>query len=223
MRRDEMYGRVIILSVIAVFVFASSAGASEKAQTKTQDKTGEPYRNQERYTHPPATFCWPQPTILNALENDRLLDVYFRGEGFSIDDVDLETVRVFNIPPYTGPVQRVGRWLKTDCFIMRFLGASGFRPIPPEGIQSTYTVQFDLYTGEHIEMTGRYELVVLEGDLNFDGSVNVDDVIFLTDFLFHNGPIASIWDYDMEELMDLNRDTKIDAVDVEILIGIVGL
>ena len=213
----------IIISIIPCLALSTVAFASEKTHSKTQEKTGEPYQHQEKYAHPAATFCWPQPTILNAFENDRILDFYFRGQGFSIDEVDLETVRVFNIPPYSGPVQRVGRWLKTDCFIMRFLGAGGFRPIPPEGYQTTYPLSVDLKNGEHIEMIGRYELVVIEGDLNFDGEVNIEDVVFLTDYIFAGGPMATIFGEEMPEFMDLNGDERITTEDIDYLIAITGL
>ena len=80
-------------------------------------------------TTEPYTDCWPQPIDMGNLINDRVLEVYIYNEN--PDDVDLASVRVGNIPPYN-PIQILpGNVINTDCFIMRFLGSSGFRPLPP--------------------------------------------------------------------------------------------
>ncbi|UCE23347.1 MAG: hypothetical protein JSU74_08555 [Candidatus Zixiibacteriota bacterium] len=211
-----MIKKTILILLLVLFAVTSVAADGNKIQGKTQEKTGEPYRYQEQYAHPPATFCYPQPTIIGL--SDNILKVYFRGQGFSIDEVLTDSVFVQGkIPPYTG-VRREGRWLVTDCFIFRFLGSSGFRPIPPEGIKAKYTVEFDLISGEHIVLEGDYELVVIHGDMTLDGQVNADDVIFMSEYFWHGGPACEV-----EEFMDLNWDGVIDPRDLALLIEIVGI
>jgi len=136
----------------------------------------------------------------------------------------LETVVVdVKIPPYTGPVTREGAWLVTDCFMVRFLGANGFRPIPLEGIKSTYTISFDLYNGEHVEMVGDFELEVKVGDLNFDGCLDIIDVVFMSEYLWNGGEPSTLFGETLFELMDLDQDGDIDEDDALVLIEMADL
>jgi hypothetical protein len=163
----------------------------------------------------PYTDCWPQPTILKALENDRILDIRIYNEN--PDNVDLGTIRVQDkIPPFTG-VRIEDGVIITDVFIMRFLGSSGFRPITGD-FTSTYTVSYTRLDGTDVELIGDYALQVYPGDVNLDAEVNVEDLQFLTDYIFNHGD-----ECEYRELMDLNQDTKVDGKDLSELRSILGM
>lgn len=168
----------------------------------------------------PYTECWPQPTVLKALENDRILEFYVFCEDN--EEVILSSIRVGNIPPYTAAAIN-GDTLYTDAFIMRFLGASGFRPIPPEGIQSTYTLTYDKTDGSTVSLVGEYVLGIYQGDVNFDTEVNIEDIVLLTDYLYANGPKAELFGYEMGECMDVDASGRFDLLDIQELVEIVGI
>jgi len=169
------------------------------------------------------TFVDQYPYILNA--TDVVLRFYVRGTSFDVDDVDLETVMVQGkIPPYAG-ITRKGDWIITTAFVVRFLDASGFRPITGD-FEAPYTVEFDLASGEHVVAEGKFALKVYPGDLTFDGKANLDDLIFLSDFLYQGGPASHIHDLDgqvweVPEVMDIDHDGDIDDDDAEALAGII--
>ncbi len=167
---------------------------------------------------PPYTTCWPQPTILKELENDKILNVAIHNEV--IEDVVFSSILVQGkIPPYTAGAPYVdGDSIVTDCFIMRFLGSSGFRPIPPEGVQDQYTVEYDKVGGEHVVLTGDYVLSVYNGDVTLDGLVDINDVEFMAGFLWKNGPACEI-----NEFMDIDANGRVDIRDLSKLIEIVGI
>ena len=106
-----MKNKIILIIAVIVLAFGSIALGGEK-----QKKAGEPYQHQERYSGVRYTYMEPYPVKLVASEEYRILKFYFRGDDFHFDDVNLETVKVGNLPPYTGPVTKEGAWLVTDCF-----------------------------------------------------------------------------------------------------------
>ncbi|UCE25035.1 MAG: putative Ig domain-containing protein [Candidatus Zixiibacteriota bacterium] len=164
---------------------------------------------------PPYTTCWPQPTVIKALENDRILNVSVHRE--ENDRVILESMRVQGkLPPYT-EARIDGDSIVTDCFIMRFLGVSGFRPIQPEGVQDHYTVEYDKLDGTHVILTGDFVIAIYQGDVNLDGQVNMDDVIFMSDYLFSDGRMCEI-----EEFMDIDANGTLDIKDMNALIDLVS-
>ena len=167
------------------------------------------------------TTCWPQPTVLKALENDRLLNVTNHGE--TNDELVLESVRVLGkIPPYT-EVRIECDSIVTDCFIMQFLGMSGFRPIPAEGVQSTYTVEYDRTDGQHVVLTGSYWLgMPWRGDVTLDGTADIDDILFMTDYAFNNGPGCNLYGEPLDEFMDVDQNGRFDLLDIRELIQITG-
>jgi len=170
------------------------------------------------------TFTYPNPIVLKQIE--KIQYFYVRGTTFDVRDVDLETVRVLGkIPPYDGAWVK-GDWLITTAFVMRFLGAIGVRPIT-EDFDATYTVEFDLVGGEHILVEGEFSLVIYPGDLTFDGVINIEDLIFLSDYLYNGGPVPTIeapdgtvWE--VSELLDIDRDGDVDEDDLEALEEILG-
>ena len=150
----------------------------------------------------PYTDCWPQPSILKALENDRILE--FRLYNEDVANVDLTSLVVGNIPPYTG-VTVVDDVITTDAFIMRFLGSSGFRPIPPEGIQSTYTLHYSYIDGTPAEdLIGDFVMSVYQGDVTLDGLCDINDVIFMTEYFFAGGQVTQMQGEKLYELMDVD-------------------
>jgi hypothetical protein len=171
----------------------------------------------------PYTTCWPQPTVLRALENDRVLNVSIHCED--IDEVVLESVLVLGkIRPYT-EVRIEGDSIVTDCFIMQFLGMSGFRPIPPEGVWSTYTLECDKTNGEHVVLTGVYQLGMpcCQGDVNLDGEANIEDVTYMTDYAFNGGPGCILFGEPLDEFMDVDRNGRFDLLDISALIQTIGM
>jgi len=164
----------------------------------------------------PYTDCWPQPTILKDLENDRILDVRIYNE----DPENVITGSIVvqgKIPPYTG-VTIEGGVITTDCFIMRFLGSSGFRPVNDD-FEATYTVEYDKLVGDHTVLTGDFELQVYPGDVTLDGQANIDDLIFASEYFWKDGPVPSMSDkagkgWEITELLDVNKDGSIDPRDV---------
>lgn len=166
--------------------------------------------------NPPYTTCWPEITYsLKALENDRILNISIFNEDN--DQVVLESIRVQGkMQPYT-EARIEGDSIVTDCFILKFFGISGWRPIPSEGIMDEYTVEYDRIDGSHVVLTGDYLLgMVVEGDVNFDGHVNDDDLKTIRDYLFNRGEV------EFEEFMDIDGNGRIDLRDMQELIRIIG-
>jgi hypothetical protein len=167
----------------------------------------------------PWTDCYPQPTVLK--ETDRILKVFIHNEVTT--DVILSSIRVQGkIPPYTD-ARIEGDTVVTDAFIMRFLGSSGFRPIPPEGIESTYTVEYDKTTGEHVVLTGDYVLAVYQGDVDLDGRFDILDVQYTIDYFFRDGDPCQMDQYRIDEFMDLDANGQVDLRDVSAMIDMLGL
>lgn len=189
---------------------------------------GGPYELQLGYPPPPPTvWCTPQPTILH--ESDPLIefhvDCWRAGVGFQCEDVIIESIRVFpDIPPYEGyPIIDQYGNLTTACKLTRFLGANRFRPIPPEGIQSVFGLRFDTYSGWQEVFWGDYVLAVYQGDVNLDGDLNLQDAVFLAEYLFQDGSGSRLWDEDMNELMDIDASGRVDLNDISDLIDMVGI
>lgn len=76
-------------------------------------------------------------------------------------------------------------------------GFFSWNPTPADTLGSPYTVTFIVDDGTGLSDTGEVTIKVKarvgpqagnEGDLNGDGFVNVQDVVFLVNFLFKNGP-----------------------------------
>jgi len=180
------------------------------------------HRNRDAFAE---TFVEQSPYILDS--SDVVLRFYVRGTWFDVDDVDLETVLVQGkIPAYAG-ITRRGDWIITTAFVVRFLDASGFRPIAGDFV-APYTVEFDLLSGEHVVAEGEFALKAYPGDLTLDGQANMDDLIFLADFLFRGGPACHVHDlegmaWEISELMDIDRDGDVDEDDLDALAGLIGL
>ena len=131
-------------------------------------------------------------------------------------------MRVTNSPPYT--VARIEcDSIVTDSFIMRCLGASGFRPFPPEGIPSHYSLTYDTIDGSSVSLVGDFVLTVYQGDVNFDTEVNIEDIVFLTDYLYQHGQKAELFGYEMGECMDVDASGRFDLLDIRALIDMVGI
>ncbi|UCE25034.1 MAG: hypothetical protein JSU74_03010, partial [Candidatus Zixiibacteriota bacterium] len=112
----------------------------------------------------PYTTSWPQWGSLNYMlfENNRLLNIIVHNEDNS--QVILESMRVQGrIRPYT-EARIEGDSIVTDCFLLQFLGLSGFRPIPEGGvILDQNTVEYDKLDGSHVVLTGWFCVGCLEG------------------------------------------------------------
>lgn len=166
----------------------------------------------------PYTYCEPQPTILKDIED--ILRVHI--EFVPPDDIIWESVRVQSkIPPYEGyPVVEDGH-LVTACFIMRFLGSSGFRPITGD-FEATYTVEFDMTDGSHEVLTGDYSLKVYPGDVTFDARCDMNDIIFMADYFWRGGGVCKYFDEEAAEFMDIDNDGRVNPLDVRRVMELAG-
>ncbi|UCG62914.1 MAG: hypothetical protein JSV52_06420 [Candidatus Zixiibacteriota bacterium] len=173
----------------------------------------------------PYATCFPETTKLKALENERRLDVRIWCDDF--EDIDWGTIRVFNIPPYSADHPQIEYFgddsaLVTDCFIMRFLGAGGMRPVPSDGYQDRpCPVYYDYKSGGDQTLTFLFNLTMYVGDVTFDGVTNIEDAVFMIDWLFNGGPRATLWGERMDECMDVDDSGRIDLLDVRAIIDIV--
>lgn len=172
---------------------------------------------------PPYTYCLPQPTVLKAI--DRVLYIYIENEN--VYEVILESIRIQgNIPSYE-PAYIEGGTIVASVFIMRFLGASGFRPITGD-FETTYTVEYDKVDGTHVVLVGDYALKVYPGDVTFDGKATIDDLIFAADYFWRGGDIPTMRDnsgqaWEVTELLDIDGNGEINPLDVRSLMEVVGL
>jgi len=161
------------------------------------------------------TWCSPQPTILK--EIDRIL--YFFIEYEDVNEAVLESIRIQgNIPSYEPAYIEDQQTIVASVFIMRFLGASGFRPITGD-FETTYTIEYDKIDGSHIVLIGDYSLKVYPGDVTLDGEGNINDLIFAADYFWRGGGVPSMTDkegnpWEIAELLDANGDGNIDPKDV---------
>lgn len=196
--------RPIVLTLLLTWLLAGPASAEKQKQTRPE----QPIRQQSHYSGEQVLMV-PDPIDLIDLE-ERIIYVHFRGVGFDVDDVVLESVLINQkIPAYTEDYPRLeDNWITTNCYLFRFLG-SCCRPLPLETFTANFTVDFDLVSGEHVVMEGAVEVKVVPGDLNLDGITDADDLTFLADYLYHNGPPCLL-----EELMDLDRDWDVDVYDL---------
>jgi len=197
--------QIMTLAVTFVIFLGVATGLCGDRRAEAGAAEGELNRHRNRDAMA-ETFVEQCPYILDA--SDVVLRFYIRGTSFDVDDVDLETVLVGNI------------------LVMRFLGASGFRPITGD-FEAPYTVEFDLLSGEHVVAEGIFAMRVYPGDLTFDGKANLDDLILLADFLWRGGPASHIHDlegqvWEVSELMDIDRDGDIDDDDAEALAKLIN-
>jgi hypothetical protein len=165
---------------------------------------------------PVYTTCWPQPTLMffGHLLSDDVLNIIIWNE--QNDQVILESILVQGkLEPYT-EARIEGDSIVTDVFLRRFIGLSKWRPIPSEGIMSTYTVEYDKVDGSHVVLTGEYVLGYYQGDVNLDGEVNDDDLRAMRDYLFNRGEPG-----EFEEFMDVDGNGQIDLRDMRELIKII--
>ena len=167
----------------------------------------------------PYTYCTPQPTILKDIES--LLEVHIW--HLDVYDIDMESILVQGkIPPYDGYPIISGDEIITACFIMRFLGSSGFRPITGD-FEATYTVDFDYLSGAHQQLVGDFSLQVYPGDVTFDGEATIDDLVFLSDYFWGGGDVCALKGEKVPELMDIDKDGSTDPRDVIALRNILGI
>lgn len=171
------------------------------------------------------TYCAPQPTILKQIE--RVLYIYIEGE--EVTNVDLASIRIQgNIPSYEPAYIEGGTTIVASVFIMRFLGASGFRPVTGD-FEATYTVDYNYLDGTPAPtLVGDFSLKVYPGDVTLDGQGNINDLIFAADYFWRNGDVPSMTDksgqaWEIAELLDANQDGNIDPFDVIALKDILGL
>jgi len=155
--------------------------------------------------------CWPDPGILAqkeepycmwVLRND--LTVYPFPGGY--DDANLY---MWMSTPGNG-VQGDGS--PTDYNIVstgKVIPAQGFPPA------DTYSVAYALIVSDEENMDKLNDCVdmIICGNVNRDGSVNIADVVYMTNYLFKDGP--EIWRY----MGDVNADGIASIADVVYLIA----
>jgi len=171
------------------------------------------------------TYCTPQPSYFKDLDDILKVHIVFFSDP---TQVIMESIRVQGkIPPYEGYPILENDKITTACFIMRFLGASGFRPITGD-FETTYTVEFDRTDGTHTVLMGDYAMHIYGGDVTFDGQANLDDLIFAADYFWRGGPVPAMVDhsteevYEIAELLDVDRNGEINPLDIRAMMEIVG-
>ena len=142
----------------------------------------------------------------------------FRIHDENVAEVDLGSILIQGkIPPDDGYPYVENGVITTGCLLTRFLGVSGFRPIPPEGVKSTYTIEYDKIDGSHVVLEGDYYLGMWQGDVNLDGNVDIADVQFMADYFWNGGQIC-----EFEEFMDIDQNGQVDVRDVRALINLIN-
>ncbi|MEW6413303.1 MAG: dockerin type I domain-containing protein [Candidatus Zixiibacteriota bacterium] len=155
-----------------------------------------PYRRRDR-DGKPFTYLEEDPVTLVNLP-EKLLKVYVRRADYALKDIVLESVLINGkIPPHTEAWIEEDR-LITDVLLMRFM--TFCRPIEQD-VHAGYSVSFDLTNGEHVDLYGEVNIEYIEGDLNLDGTVNIEDIVFIIDYLHHSGPSCVL-----EEMLDVDND-----------------
>jgi hypothetical protein len=160
------------------------------------------------------TRCLPQPTILKQIE--LVLEIQIIGEP-DPTAVDLESIRVQGkIPPYEPAVCNTQTGIvSTYAFIMRFLGASGFRPVTGD-FDETYTVDYTVNGVAAPQLTGAFSLIVYPGNVLIDDAVDINDVVFMCEYMFKGGDPCPL-----PELMDVNKDGETSIRDIKALIELI--
>jgi hypothetical protein len=160
------------------------------------------------------TRCDPQPTVLKNIE--LILEVQIIGDP-NPGAIDLATIRVQDkIPPYQpATYDQSSGIVSTYCFIMRFLGSSGFRPVTGD-FESTYNVWYERSDGFDTTLTGDFSLIVGPGNVLIDEATDINDVIFMVDYMFNGGPACPL-----PGLMDINKDGELSIRDIKALIDLV--
>ncbi|UCD64846.1 MAG: dockerin type I repeat-containing protein [Candidatus Zixiibacteriota bacterium] len=161
----------------------------------------------------PDTWLSQDPIYLKELV-DRIIYVYFRPAD--VNDVDLCSVRVQDkIKTYSQDCAWIeGDLIVTDVFVFRLL--SPYRPISGT-VNTTYTVSWDTYSGDHYVLYGDLNVELYPGDVNLDGEVNASDLIFMSDYLFNAGPPSQL-----KEVMDIDQNGRVDALDMTALSRLIG-
>ena len=197
--------RLVSILFLTTLVVCGSVVAGDEVRVRAD----EPIQEKSRYRSE-VVYHYPYPIELKNL-GDRMVYVYFRSDDFKAEDVVLDSVRVHGkIPAYTEEYPKIENgWIVTNCFAFRFLSA--YRPIP-ETVRSTFTVTFDLVSGEHVTLEGQAYIKVPVGDVTLDGYVNEEDLQFLEDYLYNDGRVS-----ELSEMMDVNRDGSVNLLDLEAL------
>ncbi|UCD64847.1 MAG: dockerin type I repeat-containing protein [Candidatus Zixiibacteriota bacterium] len=159
------------------------------------------------------TWLSQDPIYLKELE-DRLVYVYFRPPD--VNDVDLCSVRIQDkIKTYSQECAWIeGDLIVTDVLAFRLIAP--WRPISGT-FNTTYTVSWDTYSGHHYVLYGDLNVELYPGDVNLDGEVNAGDLIFMSDYLFSDGLPSQL-----EEVMDIDQNGRVDALDMAALSRLVG-
>ncbi|MEW6413298.1 MAG: dockerin type I domain-containing protein [Candidatus Zixiibacteriota bacterium] len=157
----------------------------------------------------PMTYLSQDPIILKDLA-DKILTVYIECEDNALIDPNSILVNA-KIPPKEYRIE--GELFAFDIGCTRFL--SNWRPISSD-FQGTYTVDYDLTTGEHKTITGDVNVIVYPGDLTFDGIEDQQDIVFLVEYMWNRGQKPYF-----EEALDVNRDGSVDVLDLRDLVQMI--
>ncbi len=168
---------------------------------------------------PPYTDCTPQPTVLHADESEKYINFHLYNE--EVELVDLTSLLVGDIKSHDDPFVEDGV-ITMNIGATHFIGATGFRPIPPEGIQSTYTLTYSYLDGTAApELIGDWVLNVVQADVNFDGVGNIADLTFMVDYLFYKGDACTLHGENYMEMMDIDLNGQFDIRDIRKAIEII--
>lgn len=171
--------------------------------------------------------CWqltvltPNPIYLLSANTIDTTDAQILTEqipyGYSPSDVNLSTLIInSSIIPTTSAILPIhpmfsGELLEIYFPLRDFILGYGFQydtTIQP------YTVSGEFTDGTPFTIENSFTFIShISGDINFDGVVDISDLVFFVDYFFFNGPIPQ-----PIEAGDVNRDGQVDIGDLVVLV-----
>lgn len=138
-------------------------------------------------------------------------------QNYSASDVDLTTVRINSsiIPDsltvLTSYPEFIGELLEIKFLISDFILGYGFLY---DSTLQTYSITGEFTDATPFTIENNFTLIGhISGDVNFDGIVDISDLVMLVEYFFNNGPAPN-----PVETADIDRDGLVDIGDLVSLV-----